>query len=421
MPAQGRGGAVTDRLSEWRGGGTIVLTALAGMYVSCFYIYSFGMFIEPLEREYGWARQDISLGLTLCTLVAACAMPLVGMGVDRFGARPVVVLGLFCYAASLALLALTGAEVQHWWAGWIVVGVGYSMVNASVWIYSVARHFTVHRGMAFSITLIGTSGCAATLPIMAAAIIDAIGWRGTYVVLGVAALSIQLPLVVLFLPRLQRIPSAATSAAPSAHLHAGLSRRQILRASRFWKLSIISLLAVIGLVGLMVHFVPMLSDAGMDRHGAVRISGLIGLGSLFGRLLGGYLLDRIPGTIVGGVIFSLPILVCLLLISGAGTPATAIAAALLLGLSFGGESDVIAYLATRYLGLRHYGFGYSIITSCMVCGGGVGPWLAAVAFDRSGSYQPFALFLILSFAICALLVVTLGPYPQFAQEEGDPR
>lgn len=413
--------------SEWRHGWTIVMTALAGMYVSCFYIYSFGVFIEPLQQEFGWSRQDISLGLTLCTFVAAGVMPFVGMAVDRFGPRRVVLPGLFLYASSLALLALAGPGIASWWLGWTYAGIAYATVNASVWIYSVARHFTVHRGMAFSITLIGTSACAGTLPIIAAAMIDALGWRGAYMALAGLALLIQVPLVLAFIPAAKprgpvpadAVPAPVPVSVPDtpAVVHGGLSKAQILRTSRFWKLCIVSVLAVTGLVGLMVHFVPMLSDAGMDRGLAVKIAGAIGLSSLAGRLLGGYFLDRAPGTIIGGVIFSLPIIVCVLLFLDSGSPAVAIVAALLLGLSFGGESDVIAYLSTRYFGLRHYGFGYSIITACMVAGGGLGPWLAAVVFDRTGNYGDFILYLMASFAICAVLVATLGPYPDFDGEE----
>jgi MFS family permease len=86
----------------------------------------------------------------------------------------------------------------------------------------------------------------------------------------------------------------------------------------------------------------------------------------------------------------------------------AIAAAALIGGSGGSEIGVIAYLVPRHFGLRHFGTLFSVMSALITVGAGVGPWLAGYSFDRFGGYYQALLVAGPVFAVCAILIATLG-------------
>jgi predicted MFS family arabinose efflux permease len=143
---------------------------------------------------------------------------------------------------------------------------------------------------------------------------------------------------------------------------------------------------------------------------------VIGIGSIAGRLVTGVLLDRINGSIVGAVGFSLPILVLLtLILAAANIPITA-AAALLFGLTLGCEIDVLGYLTSRHFGMRNFGAVFGMLVGLQSLAVGAGPAIAAFVFDRTGSYQLVLIGLVPVFAASAILISTLGAYPAFRRD-----
>src|SRR3712207_3782203 len=87
-----------------------------------------------------------------------------------------------------------------------------------------------------------------------------------------------------------------------------------------------------------------------------------------------FLLDRFRGTIVGAGVFSLPILASLSLMQWGGDPQMVFAIAFLLGVSLGGEVDVVSCLTSRYVGLKNFASLFGIIMSALTLATGVGPW-----------------------------------------------
>src|SRR5262249_16034661 len=87
-----------------------------------------------------------------------------------------------------------------------------------------------------------------------------------------------------------------------------------------------------------------------------------------------------------------------------------ILAGFLVGIAFGAAVEVIAYLVSRYFGLRSFGFAYGVCFSSFVLAGAIGTYLMGAGFDRTRSYtRPLIFFLVLMLA-AALLFTRLGPY-----------
>ena len=145
----------------------------------------------------------------------------------------------------------------------------------------------------------------------------------------------------------------------------------------------------------------------MTARGAAMVAGVIGISTMAGRLVGGWLLDRFSARLIGFASCALSALACPILMFDHSL-AGAIAAAALIGGSGGSEIGVIAYLVPRHFGLRHFGTLFSIMSALLTVGAGVGPWLTGYSFDRFGTYHQALLVAGPLFVICAILFATLG-------------
>lgn len=160
-----------------------------------------------------------------------------------------------------------------------------------------------------------------------------------------------------------------------------------LKSSIYLRLLLASLLFTFVALALVVNFIAIQTDGGMDAGAAGALAVWIGLFAIGGRLATGMLLDRFRANLVGAAIFALPILACLcLLFLG---PQAAFLTAALVGLTVGAEVDVIVYLATRHFGLKAFGALYGGLLVALSVGTAIGPLVAARIYDTTGSYDPF--------------------------------
>jgi predicted MFS family arabinose efflux permease len=207
----------------------------------------------------------------------------------------------------------------------------------------------------------------------------------------------------------------ASTASAGLHNATGLSVREGLRMSAFYKLVVASGLFTFTALGLIVHFVPILTDRGADPLAAAGIASLVGVFSIIGRLGTGYLLDRLPGHRVGAAVFVLPIFACGLLFWDGANPISQAIAAGIFGITVGAEVDVIAYLASKHFGLKNYGVFFGAMTGALALGVAFGPLAAGAAYDRFGSYGQFLALTMVFMALSSVALATLGR-PRFGAE-----
>src|SRR5262249_44932890 len=156
--------------------------------------------------------------------------------------------------------------------------------------------------------------------------------------------------------------------------------------------------------------VPVLVSQGVSAGTAPVIAGVAGIGSLVGRLCGGYLLDRFDGRIVAAVSVMGPPLAGALLLIAPGSVPVGFAAVFILGVGAGTEYDCIAYLATRYFGVLNFGALFGLISGLLMLVNGIGPFLANNVYDAMGTYDPVMWVLIIGGFVSAGIFLVLGPY-----------
>ncbi|GGD81417.1 MFS transporter [Croceicoccus mobilis] len=369
--------------------GAAFLGLTASMPATMF--YSMGAFMGPLEAEFGWPRDSLSFAVTLLTIGLFLSGPVAGRLSDSFGAARIAAGSTLLYGIMLIGLGFyLQSLVQLWIAYFViaVVGVGSTPI---VMVRPVAGAFDKHRGLAIGIALTGAGISGFWVPLAATGLIELGGWRTAFAGLGLSACVIA-PLVYLGFrgaesDRGDRRETAST----------GMSFGEAACTMQFWALSTMAAFMALGVAGLVVHFVPMFREMGAAPYKAAGLASLIGISSVAGRIAVGWLLDRIPATLVSFTILALAAAGALLLY-GFGLQ-FAVVAVLLLGLAAGAEIDLIAFLCARLFGQRAYGAIYGWHYSVFALGYGFSPLLAGRGRELTGSYD---LTLVLSgFAILA--------------------
>ncbi|WP_380871683.1 MFS transporter [Sphingomonas sp. DBB INV C78] len=394
-----------ESVSDW----LVVLSAFIGLAVSVMYVYSMGLFFAPLQAEFGWQRSEIAAGMTIVSVITVIVAPFVGIAVDQFGSRVIACFGLCLHCAAIALLATTGGSIWNWWALWGLVAIGAVLIKPTVWMTAIAGRFSARRGLAIGLAMSGIGAGSAVMPWLTSTMIDRWGWRVAYALFGGGGVLLAMPILLLFF----RDSGQKERGAPLMRRPLnGVSRRDGLRSRVFHKMALASFLATFSTIAVTVHFVPILTDAGVPRETAALLAGVIGTASIAGRLGTGYLLDRVNATIVGAVGCFLPIVTALMLLNYTGTWIYGVVCAAVLGVAIGTEVDVLAYLSARYFGMRNYGMLFGTLAGMLALGSGTGAAFGGLMYDSFGSYHALLIILVPVYATTAALIATLGEPPK---------
>jgi len=387
----------------------VVVGAVTGLFVcnGPVLAYTFGVFLKPIMADMGWQRGTASFALSFGEFLAAFTVPLLGLMMDRWSIRKVALPGIVAFAACLCLMGLTPASLTVFTIFFALTSIAGAIQTPLGYTKAISAWFDRRRGLALGIALAGVGFGAMIVPQLANFFIGRFGWRGAFVILGMMVLAIAFPAVALWV----REPQPGEGEHPDAPRPdpvPGLTAREAAVTAPFWILAPTFFFVAMALLGFSGHVVPLLTDRGLSPAVATATFGLFGLATLSGRLLSGYLIDRIFASRVATVFWLAPIGGLMLLSSGTGVlPAVGV---VLLGLGLGTEVDLIAFMISRYLGLRAFGTLYGLFFMMFGLGGAVGRFLGGYLFDRFGSYNPAMLGAAGALVIAVILVNRLGAY-----------
>lgn len=406
-------------MAEWRRYGPVPLAAGLGYSMGVIHVYSLGAFMQPLQDEFGWSRAQTSAGLTIVGMAAAVAALPIGLMVDRLGPRRVGLVGAVLMALAFGLMGTATGSMSNWLLLWAVLAFASFWVQTTVWTSAVASRFETSRGLAFAVTLSGGSLAAAVFPPLATAFIGQWGWRGAF--FGLAALWGGLVVVAVWLffrgAQDDRTVTAVQPGVDAPEVPAvelpGVTLAEGLRSATFYKLLIAAGLFAFTTLGIVVHLVPILRDAGAGPVAAAGTAALVGVFSIVGRLGVGLLLDRLPGRVVGACAYLVPILGCAALLIDGSSPVSQTVAAALFGLTLGAEVDVIAYLASRYFGLKNFGGLFGGLVAALSLGTAFGPLAAGATSDHFGGYTNFLILTMVLMGLSSLALVSLKAPPDW--------
>ena len=400
-----------------------LITAAAGVGLCFGYagsvIYGFSSFILPLSEEFGWSRREIGLAFSFMVTTVFLMSPLMGVLLDRYGARRCLLTGTLLFGMFLSSLCLLTPDIRHFYAMFVLLGLSGTATTAICYSRLLVSWFEKRKGWALGLALTGTGVGAMIVPPLVQAIIQTAGWRGAYLALGALNLIIVAPLLYKFVlnaPAEKNTwpdgvpPTAGDEGNRQLHMRKGFTLRQCVRQRVFWKIVIGIFLISLSQTGPFVQLIPILRDVGLEEFAAATTASLLGVAVIGSRLVCGYLMDRYFAPFVAGAFLVAPVFG---FIAFALEPSiwTGVLVTVLLGLAYGAEFDILGFFCSQYFGRLSFGKIYGILFAVYSLAVGLAAPLAGWSYDESGSYVEMFVAGALVNLLAVLLILTLGRYP----------
>ncbi|MFC3213929.1 MFS transporter [Novosphingobium panipatense] len=405
----------TGASQEWKRGWPVVLAAVAGFSFFSVVISATGLFIEPLERDFGWDRATLSMGPAIATAVTALLSPFYGALIDRFGSRRLGIPGVVTTMAATCMFAFANGSTTQWIVMWIVFGLILTSIKSTIWTTAVAGTFSKGRGLALGLAVTGPAIAQTLVPPLGNMLIESFGWRAAYVWFGLGWGGVTLLLCWLFLHDAHdRQPAGDKSrggALPGLHRHEAWRSRALLQVA------LSSFIVMMMTIGLAIHLFPILTEAGVARSEAAWLLSLGGIAGIVGKLVTGALLDRFRPNWTGSLTMGVTAVTFVVLIWFLHSMPALIIALIINGYAAGSKTQITAFLTAGYAGLRNFGMIYGVMSALVALASGLGPWLAGKVYDVTGGYEPFLWTGAIGCVVGGALLLALPPMPRWDQAE----
>ncbi|WP_395067915.1 MFS transporter [Paraburkholderia silvatlantica] len=389
----------------------IAVTVGSALGIGSLPAFTLPLFIGPLHDAFGWARGDVGMAYSVLTAMIFLCGPVAGRLADRLGARPVIVVSIALFALAMLVTAQMRGGIGWFYGGFFLLGLGGAGTTYVCYAKVLNARFDTARGLALGVMMTGPGMMATFAPLVVPSLIEAHGWRGAWIVLSALVL-LPLPLLFAFVRESRTARASRTSQTSSAAAQSqpaqGVTLAQAARMRQFWLMIAATFLIMFALVGTQINVIAVLVDTGASKTQATHLASVLGVTMLVSRILCGSLLDLLFAPIVGCTITLLSTLGLLLAAQGGVAGWVTVVA---LGISLGTETDFMAYVASRYFGLRSFSEIFGWIFGFMALGAATSPlWTGmlqhALGNFRSGLYLSAGLL-----AVAAACIALLGRYP----------
>lgn len=400
-------------------GWVIVALSFVMGFITAGAFWATSVIAVPMRDDLGWSLSSIYLGLTMRMLIGAAGIFFLGRIADlKHGARALAIIG-----GVLATLSLVGVYyVQEQWQFIALYGVvgGFSVAGAGFLILSavVPRWFLRKRGRAMAFATMGSGAAAFVLPPLLALVLEAAGWRGTWVFLGV--LTGLFTIVPSFLVWRQPEdvglePDGGIEPVPTGQIVAvqyvrDYTRSEAVRTPLMWVLVFALATASLSPNGVPSTLVPMFIDKGHTTETAALGFSIYGLFSMLARFFWGFLAERchIRTVIISIGLFSAVSMPLLIFMSGNA----ALLYAAFAGFGIGGLIGTNSLVWPAYFGRRHLGSIVGVSRPFETAVMASGPLLMAQSFDRTGGYTFGLWAMAVSWLLCAGAMFLARPIRQ---------
>ena len=381
--------------------------------------------VLPLERDLAATRTSITLAFSLSRLEGGVTGPIEGYLIHWIGPRRYMMVGWVFFGAGFVLLSMS-TSLYQFYGSFLMITLGQSVAGFLPIITVLINWFFRWRGRVIAIYQLGGSIGALLVPVWAWSIQD-YGWRTATMIVGILTIFLGVPLAAMmrnnpeehgYLPDGDQ-PGAddptsdanetrtVSAAAPEEAMTVG----QALRGGNFWFLALAHSAGITAWGALRVHQIPAIVDIGISEITAASLLSYTLIMAAPGRLIGGFLGDRMGLRRVTAAAFILQS-VAVLILTFSTTFVQVVIFATVFGLSFGMRGTLMTVLRAEVFGRENFsrlaGFMDPISSVSVV----FAPLFAAFMYDTTQSYQ-FA-FVVLAVLNCsgALLLIGLKLRPR---------
>ncbi len=374
--------------------------------------YTFSLFLNPLHASLGWRRESLDGAFGLAAITVAFVSPLIGILLDRYPPRRIILPSILVFAVALASLSGLGPGIGRFYLTFFVLGLVANGGAQFAYTRTMLTWFQKHRGFALALILTGSGVGSILIPPLTQWTIGNYGWRNAYLLLGGIAL-LGFPLTAL-LVRNRPAPIIREEVATLS----GATVGSALASAPFWILAGIIILSAFSENGLVTNLAAILTQHGIPAQSAAVALSIRGGAGIVGRLFVGLLVDRFSPQRIQTCVLVFAATGSLVL-ALAGSTSIALFGAALLGIGLGSEADVGPYLLARYYGRKHFSVLYGLMWTAYAIGGGTGPVMVGHYFDRAGSYrlQVLVALAVIAFASAAVSLLLKSSRGPIAHEE----
>lgn len=379
------------------------------------FAYTNSVFAPHLIQDFGWSRAQFALiGVTM--LLTLPFLPLIGRVTDRLGVRRVALTGTLLLAPCFVGYSLmTGSFTLYIVLFTLVLIIG-SMTGTLVYTRVVAENFERARGLALTIVTSTPALLAIPLPPLLNILIEDIGWRASYLVLGGFCFVSGIVAILLIPPSKPRQAEPAEEPKPFEPGKRG-DYSIILRHPLFWIILIAMFLCQLQTQLHSSQMNLMLIDQGLTMQGAANIASIYAAGTLIGRIACGLALDRFATPIVTFVSMILPALGFVLLGMSLESYGIIAFAMFFVGLSVGAEADLVSFLIARYFKLRIYNTTLGLLMTASFLSSATGAFGVSATLSLYDTFSPF-LFVIAGAIVIGSSLFLLMPKSRDAPKIG---
>ena len=392
-------------VAEWQQHWRIGVAAFFGMAVGLSVLPSISsLFILPLQNAYGWTRGEIGLA-NYALVIPALVSPFAGRWIDRVGVRVPLLISTILAALAYLMLGMMPGSLPVFYALYGFLVVTGLLTTGLTYTRVICVAFVKTRGVSLAIGRSGMSVSAALLPIALFATISEFGWRGGYFLMAGLMLGVALPMVFFWIRGKAGGPGDGDKAQPATPFLELLTDRTVVTIAGA------AALAYLPLMGVLSQSVPLLVDKGIEPGFAASVVGMVGVASFAGAFLTGYLLDHYWAPGVAAIMMTIGALGCLILAYGTPSPAVGIIGIMAIGLSFGAEVDIFAYVIARFCGLSRFSSVMGFCSMVLATAVGAGSTGIGLLYDHFGDYRVALTIGAVCFLASGAAYLFLGRYP----------
>ncbi|MBI4310763.1 MAG: MFS transporter [Chloroflexi bacterium] len=392
----------------------------------------FGQFFKPMSSELGWSRSMTTMPLVARNIISHLIGPIIGPLMDRFGPRYLMTFGAIIAGIGTMLMSQVNSLWQFILYFAVIGAIGNAGLSNIVTNTTLAKWFVRKRGRATGIAASGINAGEMVMTPIVLVLLSAIGWRNTWMVMGLLPWLIVAPTSFIWMRRAPEDmglrpdgdppEGEATGKPQGAHGKSAADEhswtpKAAFRTSTLWMIIIATNLASLAVSGVVLHQIPYLTDKGLSDTWAAMSLTTYAIFALPSKLVWGFLAERVHiryltaasmlGSAVGVVI-----------LIKASTPFEAILFGVVYGSTRGAWAVVSSLIWADYFGRHFLGAIRGFTMPFQLFSSVGGPLFAALVYDMTatdgegGSYLfAFMVFVVTYVMGAVLILLTKQPTP----------
>jgi sugar phosphate permease len=375
-------------------------------FLSLFSIVGIAFYVLPFYydfwvEEFGWSRTIVTSGNAVGKIIVCLFAFLIGWIIDRVGPRRIMLVGILLGGTALIGLSRMNA-LWYLYFFYFLHALAYMSGGPLPNQVLISRWFTDSRGKAMGFAYIGIGVGGMLVPHIANWLNQLFGWHNALMVLGFLMIVIAWPIIWFIHDNPEKDTRVNTAEKPK------IPFKEILKHRNVYLLLIGSMCSIAAVSGTSQNLKLFFTfDLEYTQAQSANIISIVLASSIFGRLMMGWLADKLPKKYVMILIFTL-VSCAIPLLYGASVPGIIYIFAVLFGIALGGDYMIIPLMAAELFGVRVLGRVMGIVISADVIGEALSPVLVGWLRDRGDSYTAGFTALIL-LAVIGVIAISLLP------------